>query len=170
MKNGPFLPLSCHEWQVMGPKCLLIFSARDNLVKVSWKSDARKCQNQVTPPYFDQLRERCEPLWHFILKPLVKSQSCSQLHICQNWRPLKTEWNQGNNKTVGRNQWRRKSPNFWPIPSVNTIYVLQATLCTLYPMHPMFKTSLSFLGQINNSSFMTNSTGWFFLLFRPKKD
>ena len=27
---------------------LLIFSARDDLVKVSWTSDARKCQNQVT--------------------------------------------------------------------------------------------------------------------------
>ena len=25
----------------------------DHLVKVSWKLDARKCQNQVTPPYFD---------------------------------------------------------------------------------------------------------------------
>ena len=159
MKNWPFVAIILPWMASYGPErsLLLIFSARDDLVKVSWKSDARKCQNQVTPPYFDQLRERCESLWHFILKPLVKSQSCSQLHICQNWRPLKTEWNQGNNKTVGRNQWRRKSPNFWPIPSVNTIYVLQATLCTLYPMHPMFKTSLSFLGQINNSSFMTNS-------------
>ena len=29
--------------------CLLVFSARDDLVKVSWKSDAQKCQNQVTP-------------------------------------------------------------------------------------------------------------------------
>ena len=27
---------------------LLVFSARDDLVKVSWKSDAQKCQNQVT--------------------------------------------------------------------------------------------------------------------------
>ena len=32
---------------------LLIFSAKDDLVKVSWKSDAGKCQNQLTPPYFD---------------------------------------------------------------------------------------------------------------------
>ena len=37
---------------------LLIFSARDDLVKVSWKSDVGKCQNQLTPPYFDQLSER----------------------------------------------------------------------------------------------------------------
>ena len=29
--------------------CLLVFSARDDLVKVSWKSDAQKCQNEVTP-------------------------------------------------------------------------------------------------------------------------
>ena len=139
MKNGRFLPLSCHEWQVMGPKCLLIFSARDNLVKVSWKSDARKCQNQVTP-YFDQLRERCESLWHFILKPLVKSQSCSQLHICQNWRPLKTEWNQGNNKTVGRNQWRRKSPNFdqshrWTQYMYSKQPCAHCTQCTLCSKH-----------------------------------
>ena len=33
----------------MGPKeVLLIFSARDDLMKVSWKSDAWKCQNQIT--------------------------------------------------------------------------------------------------------------------------
>ena len=42
---------------------LLILSARDDLVKVSWKSDAGKCQNQLTPPYFDQLSERHQPLW-----------------------------------------------------------------------------------------------------------
>ena len=41
---------------------LLIFSARDVLVKVSWKSDTRKCQNQLTPPYFDQLSEGHQPL------------------------------------------------------------------------------------------------------------
>ena len=41
---------------------LLIFSARDDLVKVSWKSDAGKCRNQQTPPYFDQLSERYQPL------------------------------------------------------------------------------------------------------------
>ena len=54
IKKGRFLPLSYH--------LLLIFSARDDLVKVSWKSDARKCQNQLTPPYFDQLSERHQPL------------------------------------------------------------------------------------------------------------
>ena len=42
---------------------LLIFGARDDLVKVSWKSDARKCQNQLTPPYFDQLSERHQLLF-----------------------------------------------------------------------------------------------------------
>ena len=31
-------------------------------IKVSWKLDARKCQNQLTPPYFDQLSERSQPL------------------------------------------------------------------------------------------------------------
>ena len=36
--------------------------ARDDLVKVSRKSDARKCQNQVTSPYFDQPSERCQTL------------------------------------------------------------------------------------------------------------
>ena len=43
---------------------LLMFSARDDLVKVSWKSDAWKCQNQLTPPYFDLLSERYQPLYH----------------------------------------------------------------------------------------------------------
>ena len=28
----------------------------------SLKSDDRKCQNQLTPPYFDQLSERSQPL------------------------------------------------------------------------------------------------------------
>ena len=42
---------------------LLIFSARDDLVKVSWKSDVGKCQNQLTPPYFDQLSERHQLLY-----------------------------------------------------------------------------------------------------------
>ena len=41
---------------------LLIFSARDDLVKVSCKSDAWKCQNQLTPPYFDKLSERCQKI------------------------------------------------------------------------------------------------------------
>ena len=35
----------------------------DDLVKVSWKSDAGKCQNQPTPPYFHQLSERHQPLY-----------------------------------------------------------------------------------------------------------
>ena len=42
---------------------LLIFSAKDDPVKVSWKSDARRCQNQVTHPYFDQLGESRQPLF-----------------------------------------------------------------------------------------------------------
>ena len=47
----------------MSPKCVfLIFSARDDSVKVSWKLDARKRQNQPTPPFFDQLSERSQPL------------------------------------------------------------------------------------------------------------
>ena len=51
MNKWPFFPLSNHGWQVMGPKevfFFLIFGARGDLVKVLWKSDARKCQNQVT--------------------------------------------------------------------------------------------------------------------------
>ena len=43
---------------IRNKRVLLIFSARDDLVKVSWKSDAGKYQNQLTPPYFDQLSER----------------------------------------------------------------------------------------------------------------
>ena len=53
----------CHFLDMNGKlwaqkKFLLIFSARDDLGKVSWKSDVGKCQNQITPPYFDQLSER----------------------------------------------------------------------------------------------------------------
>ena len=47
---------------------LLIFNVKNDLVKVSCKSDAQKCQN----PYFDQVSERCnracqdglEPFFH----------------------------------------------------------------------------------------------------------
>ena len=41
---------------------LLILFARDDLVKVLEKSDARKCQNQVYPSYFDWLSESSQPL------------------------------------------------------------------------------------------------------------
>ena len=47
---------------------LLIFSARDDLVKVSSKSDIGKCQSRVTFPYFDQLSERRLP--HYFLDVL----------------------------------------------------------------------------------------------------
>ena len=64
VQNGPFLghPQSWTVRYGSGASFLLIFSARDDLVKVSWKSDARKYQNQHTPPYFDQLSERYQPL------------------------------------------------------------------------------------------------------------
>ena len=60
MKKWPFFAIFLPWMASYGPKrsFLLIFSARDDLVKVSWKSDAGKCPNQVTPPYFDQLSER----------------------------------------------------------------------------------------------------------------
>ena len=52
-----------HEkWPFFAIIFLLIISARDDLVKVSWKSDARKCQNQPSPPYFYQLSERSQSL------------------------------------------------------------------------------------------------------------
>ena len=48
-KMDRFLPLSCHEWQVMGPK--EVFNSylvpEMNLVKVSWKLNARKCQTNL---------------------------------------------------------------------------------------------------------------------------
>ena len=53
---------------------LLIFSAGDGLVKVSWKSDARNCQTQLTLPYFDKQSDRSQPLWKEMneLKPAHK--------------------------------------------------------------------------------------------------
>ena len=50
---------------------LLTLSARYDLVKVSCKSDARKRQNQVTSPYFDQLSERCQPLDNILIILLI---------------------------------------------------------------------------------------------------
>ena len=66
MKNWPFFAIILPWMARYGSETsfLLIFSARDDLVKVSWKSDARKCQNQLTPHYFDQLSERYQPLWN----------------------------------------------------------------------------------------------------------
>ena len=48
---------------------LLIFSAKDVLAKVSWNSNAGKCQNQPTPPYFDQLAWKAPA-------PLRQTDSC----------------------------------------------------------------------------------------------
>ena len=50
MKKWPFFAIILPWMASYGSETsfLLIFSARDDLVKVSWKSDARKCQNQVT--------------------------------------------------------------------------------------------------------------------------
>ena len=52
MKKWPFFAIFLPWMASYGPKksFLLIISARDDLVKVSWKSDAGKCPNQVTPP------------------------------------------------------------------------------------------------------------------------
>ena len=65
MKKWPFFAIILPWMASYGSKrsFLLILSAKDDLVKVSWKSDARKYQNHVTPPYFDQLSERCQLLW-----------------------------------------------------------------------------------------------------------
>ena len=41
----------------------MVYSARDDMVKVSSKSEIGKCQNQVTSPYFDQLSETRQPLF-----------------------------------------------------------------------------------------------------------
>ena len=50
MKKWPFFAIILPSMARYGSETsfLLIFSARDDLVKVSCKSDARKCQNQVT--------------------------------------------------------------------------------------------------------------------------
>ena len=68
MKKWPFFAIILPWMARYGSKrsFLLIFSARDDLVKVSWKSDVGKCQNQLTPPYFDQLSERHQLLWDLV--------------------------------------------------------------------------------------------------------
>ena len=52
MKKWPFFAIILPWMASYGSErsFLLIFSARDDLVKVSWKSVAGKCPNQVTPP------------------------------------------------------------------------------------------------------------------------
>ena len=65
MKKWPFFAIILPWMASYGSKTgfLLIFSVWVDLLKVSWKSYAWKCQNQVTSPYFDQLSERHQPLW-----------------------------------------------------------------------------------------------------------
>ena len=55
MKKWPFFAIILPWMARYGSETsfLLIFSARDDLVKVSWKSDVGKWQNQLAPPYFD---------------------------------------------------------------------------------------------------------------------
>ena len=74
MKKWPFFAIILPWMASYGSEtsCLIIFSAGDDLVKVSWKSDAWKCQKQVTSPYFDQLSERCQPLCQNRAKPAKK--------------------------------------------------------------------------------------------------
>ena len=51
MKKLPFFAIILPWMASYGSEIsfLLVFSARDDLVKVSWKSDAQKCQHEVTP-------------------------------------------------------------------------------------------------------------------------
>ena len=81
---------------------LLIFSARDDLVKVSWKSDARKCQNQLTPPYFDQLSERSQPLSRKSLLVRRKVDGGVLDAIFDDWRPNGASFNQQPEDYFGR--------------------------------------------------------------------
>ena len=63
MKKMPFFVIIL-PWMASNgsERCfLLIFSARDDLAKVAWKSAARKRQNPLNPPYFDRLSERASP-------------------------------------------------------------------------------------------------------------
>ena len=64
MKKWPFFAIILPWMASCGSKrsVQVIFSARDDLVKVSWKSDAWKCQNQLTSLYFYQQSERSQPL------------------------------------------------------------------------------------------------------------
>ena len=74
MKKWPFfaiiLPwMASYGWET---SCLLIFSARDDLVKVSWKSDPRKWETK-SPPFFDWLSESTQPLSNYDLESLSRT-------------------------------------------------------------------------------------------------
>ena len=95
MKKWPFFAIILPWMARYGSKrsFLLIFSARDDLVKVSWKSDVGKCQNQLTPPYFDQLSERHQLLCEKIKELLyfAHSTTISEKSHCPYsfWLPIK---------------------------------------------------------------------------------
>ena len=71
MKKWPFFAIILPWMARYGSETsfLLIFSARDDLVKVSWISDARRCQNQVT---LLTLTSRVKDVSRFELAPLFR--------------------------------------------------------------------------------------------------
>ena len=80
--NGRFLLLSCQERQIMGRKQVFYTYLVPEMIWM--KIDARKRQNQVAYPYFDQLSERYQPLSksisfeQFILTELVNQEEVSE--------------------------------------------------------------------------------------------
>ena len=65
-----FLAMKGNIW--VWKSFLLIFSARDDLVKVSWKSKDRKCQNKDTLLSFTSWVKGTSPFDQFCLNPLFR--------------------------------------------------------------------------------------------------
>ena len=84
MKKWPFFAIILPWMTSYGPEIsfLLVFSARDDLVKVSWKSDAQKCQNEVTPLTLTSWVKVPSPFgcWCF---HLIKNSSFANLLCCR---------------------------------------------------------------------------------------
>ena len=107
---------ACHVWPfwiIFGPWMAsygsetsfplgVILSATDDLVKVSWESDARECQNQLTAPYFDQLSERSQPLSRKSLLARRKVDGGVLDAIFDDWRPNGASFNQQPEDYFGR--------------------------------------------------------------------
>ena len=94
---------------------LLIFSARDDPVKVSWKSNAQKCQNQLTPTYLDQLPAKISESKTFSICNNYADRCLSSSHGLSrgevNWFP----WNWKNIN--------KKKSNFQPPPTLSSRHI-----------------------------------------------
>ena len=151
MKKWPFFAIFLPWMARYGSETsfLLIFSARDDLVEVSWKSDARKCQNQRTPPYFDQLSERHQTLsanqssddhsgcW---TEEAAAYWCCALCHSCLKrhvWHTYQIKWsNVVFNFHVAMSLPSCRDGLMWPFDASTTPTIITLNILTTSPCEP----------------------------------